>query len=132
MTFVIVTGTEEVVEKLTGMRDRISHFANVDMANEFAAWQREDLHRKHAAVKKSTWWNHKRSASTTIRPHSRYEMARSKAYQQGLRRRMGRRKNKTTAVPGQIHRSTRPILREAIEKLFFSRLTAVFYEKIKW
>lgn len=126
-----VVGAGEFATHIREMIGRISHFANIDMANEFAGWQREDMHRKHAAVKKSSWWNHKRSASTTIRPHSRYEMARSHAYQQRLRKRLGRGK-KGFVAPSQLRHSTRPILRESLDKQFHDRLTQLFFEKIHW
>jgi hypothetical protein len=85
-------------------------------ADEFAAWQIEDMHRQHAAVHP----NHS-GAYTIVRPHSRYEVRR---HQRNLRRllRHGR-------YIGKV--STRPILRPELLDQLSSRLSALL-ENLRW
>jgi hypothetical protein len=79
----------------------------------------------------SRWVRHKRSAATLIRPHSRYETERSKKYQQGLRRRLKRRK-RPSAEATRLHTSTRPILRETLYQEFVKGLEQAFVETVTW
>jgi hypothetical protein len=131
---IIVYGIVEASARFTKMIESISHFANVDMRGEFRGWQRESMHRKWPSTRMSKWSRHKRSATSIIRPHSKFEMARSAAYQAGLsRQRVKQRRKKFRAQTiGHPKTSTRPILRQSIEREFMDRLSSAFFEKIKW
>ena len=88
-----------------------------DFGDEFASWQTDDVHRKHADVR------HTRSGvRTTFRPHSRYEMMRRRRSARRLIRR-GR------YVPRW---STRPILRQQLLDELYERIVKMLHEKFKW
>jgi hypothetical protein len=116
------------------MIGHITYFGSVEMPRELSQWQTEDMHRKRAGTKRKRWRAHKTSAVTLIRPHSRYEVQRSRAYQTGLRRRIrSKRKRPSEAiVAARLRRSTRPILRESLYQAFTQRLTAAFHETVSW
>jgi len=122
---------DEAASRFGKMIDRIGYFAGVEMPREMSAWQTQDMHRKRPATKRGPWAHHQKSASTIIRPHSRYEVERSKAYQAGLLRRL-RRARRVIRTHIELRRSTRPILRESLYQQFIERLSAAFYETITW
>lgn len=110
-------GLKAVTDKLDAMRAKIAHAKHVDLGDEFASWQTDDVHRKHADVR------HTRSGvRTTFRPHSRYEMMRRRRSARRLIRR-GR------YVPRW---STRPILRQQLLDELYERMVEMLHEKFKW
>jgi len=130
MTFEFANG-QEVANRVGAMIGQISFFAGVVMSREFSDWQTGVMGRKKPSLKKTPWRRHRRSASTLIRPHSRYETERSKKYQQGLRRRLKRRK-RPSADAMRLRTSTRPILRETIYQEFVKGIEQSFIETVVW
>jgi hypothetical protein len=122
---------DAMANRIGGMIGHITYFGGVEMPREFSAWQTDDMHRKRPATQVSRWARHQKSATTLIRPHSRYETLRSKRYQQGLARRLKRRK-KPSKERARLRFSTRPILRESLHRRFIERMTMAFVETIKW
>jgi hypothetical protein len=111
----------------------IGYFAGVEMPREFSAWQTDDMHRHRPATHLSRWRRHQKSASTIIRPHSRYETERSERVQRRIARRLKRAAAKgRTIVAPRLRTSTRPILREELHQRFVERLGAAFKETVTW
>jgi hypothetical protein len=123
---------------------RMGHFAGNEMPNEMAQWQTADMHRHNAPMKLSRWRSHRRSVSTIIRPHSKFETLRSEAHQRKLLRRLrrgalrkaGERVALRFSVAEQAHlrlkTSTRPILRETLYEEFVQRMKQAFAQAIAW
>ena len=113
--------TSKLQKRLDDMTEQLKALGQVQLGQELKAWQSEDMHRKHPTQR--VWAKGKR-ASTIIRPHSIYEMKRSKkAAQRATRRKSG--------WGPLAHTSTRPVLRAEL----YDRLTARMHDliaKIKW
>jgi hypothetical protein len=126
-----VVNADTVATRIGKAIGHITYFAGVEMPREMSQWQTEDMHRKRPATKKSKWRSHHKSVSTIIRPHSRYETERSRKFQQGLRRRLKRRK-RPSADQARLRFSTRPILREVLHQRFIERMQQALGETVKW
>jgi hypothetical protein len=126
-----IPNVDETVARIGKMMGHISYFANVEMRQEFNAWQTQDMHRKKASTKGSKWRRHQKSVTTIIRPHSFYETTRSQAYQSKLKRRLRRRKKPLNEFI-RLRTSTRPILRQSIYDLLPPRMEAALNETITW
>jgi hypothetical protein len=108
-----------VENRLNDMLHKLGHFKRVDIGQEMSAWQTEDMHRKRPYTKRN---RRAGSASTTVRPHSRYEM--------GHRRRVARRLiRKGRYLPRW---STRPILRDVLLERLQNRLDILVADKLTW
>jgi hypothetical protein len=111
MLSVEISGIEDIQQRFEEMHTKLREF-NHAIADEFAAWQREDVHRPRADVRRAY-----PGFKTTFRQHSRYELRRSR-----LARRRVHYRGRT---------STRDILRaELIDKLI-ARLDALS-ETLRW
>jgi hypothetical protein len=122
---------DEVVTRIGKMMGHISYFANVEMRQEFNAWQTQDLHRSKGRTKGSKWRRHAKSVTTIIRPHSWYETQRSQAYQTRLQRKLRRRKKPLKQFI-QLRTSMRPILRESVYAVLPPRMQAALNETLTW
>jgi hypothetical protein len=111
---------KDITKRLYVMAARIRHFKAVDIGATLSTWQTDDMHRHRPFTKRL-----KRAgkASTLIRPHSRYEMTRSRRAASRLRRRRKPPRPKT---------STRPILREELDAQLQKRLVEALHQKIHW
>jgi hypothetical protein len=107
---------EAVRDRLDNMLGRLRHLKYTDLGDEFASWQTQDVHRKHAAVRRI-----RRGVATTFRPHSRFEMQRRRRFARRLIR-------KGRFVPRW---STRPILRAELLDQLYERMSALA-ERLKW
>src|SRR5260370_35082783 len=87
-----------VLGRIDGMLGKIRELKH-SIGNEFADWQREDVHRQHAAVRRT-----RRGVAKVFRPHSRFELQRARRFARRLIR-------KGRYVPRW---STRPSLREEL------------------
>jgi hypothetical protein len=112
---------------IAGMLRRIDHFKRVDIGQGLSEWQTDDMHRNRPF----TMRNRKAGRATTlIRPHSRYEVNRSRAAQRRLTRRA---KRPSYTGPTQIrHWSTRPILRSELYESLITRMTDLFGRLLVW
>jgi hypothetical protein len=108
--------TTAVLGRIDGMLGKIRELRH-SVGDEFASWQREDVHRQHAAVRRT-----RRGVATVFRPHSRFEMQRGRRFARRLVR-------KGRYVPRW---STRPILRPELEAELVDRMTTLLAEKIRW
>jgi hypothetical protein len=96
------------LKKLEDMQRDLRHFPQ-QMADEFATWQRDDMHRKHPSVHRVS----RRRFRTIIRPHSQKEMLRR-------HRALVRAHRRHKAGPPRW--STRPILRPELLQLLQERM----------
>jgi hypothetical protein len=123
--------TDDCVARIGKMIGHINYFANVEMRQEFNAWQTQDMHRKKASTKGTKWRRHQKSVFTIIRPHSYYETQRSQLYQAKLVRKLRRRKRPLNAYI-QLRTSTRPILRESVYQKLPPRMNEALRQTINW
>jgi hypothetical protein len=107
----------DINQKLLGMVRTIDQFGRRDLGNVLSAWQTQDLHRKKPHTKRS-----RRKAYTIIRPHSYWEMQKSKRF---LKRAV--RRHRLVQRP-----SERPILRAGLWEQFVTEMTTRFHDVIKW
>ena len=109
----LTVDTSKVVRRFTEMEERLRKLTR-EVGKELSAWQTEDMHRKRARTRVSLKG---KQASTIIRPHSVYEMKRSKQAAQHGR--------------GRTHTSTRPILRAELYVKLAERMRELFAD-VKW
>ena len=131
MAFLFKCDTESVVKRLTKMRAHIQHVKEVEIGNMLSDWQTQDMHRKHPATKRI---RSRGIARTTIRPHSLYEMKRSRKFGQRLVRRAksaAKRHLKFEVPTVFMHTSQRPILRHSLLLMLQSRFKTLA-QSIKW
>jgi hypothetical protein len=130
---------EAVKHRVDHMLQSIDHLKSVDIGHELAAWQVEDMHRHRPFVMR---YRRAGRAVTIIRPHSLFEMTRSKRYQRTRGRRLARllgRRTKRSWLKAQaaFHSfqaptSQRDILRQEMLERLSERLMEMATEKIKW
>ena len=106
-----------VVQRFSDMHDKLHELGAHGLGDEFYNWQAEDMHRKNPTARKGRGKRY----STIIRPHSYYEVLRSRHYQGAL----GRHHKPHTLT------STRPILRASLLSKLQERLAALL-DAIKW
>jgi hypothetical protein len=110
-------GVAVVTQRLDEMREKIEHAKHTDIANTLGAWERDDMHRRHAYMKPR-----RTGASTIVRKHSWWE---SKG-----RRKVARRLiRKGRFVPRY---STRPPLRPELFEELVERVARLVAEKLRW
>lgn len=126
--YFIQTDVSGPLKTVSGMIRKVNHFKRVDIGTTLSDWQTEDLHRKRPFTMRS---RAKGMAATRIRPHSRYEVMRSRKAQRRLARRA---KRKTFIAASAIYRkwSTRPILRADMRTLLVRRLSDALHKLIVW
>jgi len=139
--FKIEVDTTALVKRITDARNRIVHFKRVDLGAELSAWQVEELHRHRPFTMR---WRAQGRAQTKIRPHSLYEMMKSEGFALGPKemRRARRALSKHLQHPlprarklklrEHRHWSTRPILRQEMERRLIQRMRECAEEKIHW
>jgi hypothetical protein len=118
--------------QIAGMIRKIDHFKRVDIGKELSDWQVEQMHRH----KPFTMRNRARGiASTTIRPHSLWEMTHEHG---GFERKTGRRlqsraTRRLRSLKRRLRRwSTRPILRPELYQELIERMNRALGEKLTW
>src|SRR5215831_4537153 len=103
-----------LVKAVDGMIHRIDHLGRVDIGAELSAWQVDDLHRHRPFTMRN---RRAHTATTKIRPHSKYETQHSRrAFGRAVRRIL---RDKPTMYR---HWSTRPILRKEMYDRLCERL----------
>jgi hypothetical protein len=139
--FQIEIDNAALVKRLQDAHNRIIHFKRVDLGAELSAWQTEELHRHRPFTMR---WRAQGRAQTKIRPHSLYEMVKSEGVALGPKemRRARRALSKNLHHPlkrkRQLHLrehrhwSTRPILRQEMERRLIERMRQAAEEKIHW
>ena len=139
--FQIEIDNAALVKRLQDAHNRIIHFKRVDLGAELSAWQTEELHRHRPFTMR---WRAQGRAQTKIRPHSLYEMVKSEGVALGPKemRRARRALSKNLHHPlkrkRQLHLrehrhwSTRPILRQEMERRLIERMRQAAEEKIRW
>jgi hypothetical protein len=115
------------LEVMNGMIHKISHFKRVDVGYELSSWQTEEMHRERPFTKRNRGQG---SAATLIRPHSRFEVNRSRTAQ----RRLARRAKRKSFTGSSEYRkwSTRPILRAELWDKLVERMVDAFRTKLTW
>jgi hypothetical protein len=111
---------------LNDMLGQLQHFGRVTIGQELSSWQVDDMHRHRPFTERNRG---KKSASTLVRPHSRYEVNRSRMAQRRVARR-ARKKNALEPAP-VLRWSTRPILRAELLASLQTRLDEA-RGKLKW
>jgi len=114
-----VSGFDAIQKRMDSMRETISHFKSVDLGNVMSNWQTKDLHRERPFTMRS---RRAGRAATKVRPHSLYEVQRSRKFERYLKRH--HRPPRTW--------STRPILRGEMLSVLWQEFKAAVDEKIHW
>ena len=113
----VTCDTSEVEKRFEDMHNCLHELGAHGLGDEFFNWQAEDMRRKHPTVRKGRG----RRFFTIIRPHSYYEVMRSRRYQAAL----GRHHKPHTRT------SNRPILRASLYAQLQNRLRSLL-DAIKW
>jgi hypothetical protein len=124
--FEITVDTSGPLATVNGILRKVDHFKRVDIGAELSAWQTEDMHRKRPFTMGN---RSKGTAATKIRPHSRYEVQRSRMAQ----RRIARRSKRANYIPSTEQRrwSTRAILRADLYARLIARMDRALNDKLK-
>lgn len=117
-----------VSKRIGEMIGRIDHFKRVDIGNGLSDFQTQDMHRNKPFTMRS---RAKGRAVTKIRPHSLFEMQRSRKTQRRMVRYL---KSKRRRRPPRfyVQTSTRPILRREMLDRLGARMHQLFLDKIHW
>jgi hypothetical protein len=128
----IEVDTSKIEKRISDMMHKIDHMKRVEIGHELSEWQTADLDRKKPFTMR---FRSRGQAKTVIRPHSLFEVKRSRLYQSGMRRRIKRGSKSKRTLAALSHyepkTSTRPILRQAMEDLLWARMRAML-DKLKW
>jgi hypothetical protein len=122
--------TPDFQGQIAGMIRKIGHFKTVDIGQQLSDWQSEDMHRHRPFTMRK-----RGVASTTIRPHSLWEMTGEHG---GFVRKQGRRlqsraTRRLRSVKRRVRRfSTRPILRAELYQELVERMNRALREKLTW
>jgi hypothetical protein len=116
--------TTAIEKRLWKMRHRIRHVKQVEIGAVMSEWQVDDLHRHRPHTKRARRIGR---AETLIRPHSRYEMKRSRKFTAREVRRAKRR----NVSPAVLRTSTRPILRAVMDERLQERYQEMM-RSIRW
>jgi hypothetical protein len=108
---------DNAIARIEEMRQKLRHFPD-QMGDELFNWEAEDMHRRRPFVARKG-----KRVFTNIQQHSIAEMKRGAAARLAARKKHHR---------GPVHTSQRPILREELLTKFVTRMTQLFFEKIKW
>jgi hypothetical protein len=111
-------GLAEAVKKFEDMQEKIKDLEHEGLVDEVRNWEVQDVHRHRPAAKRRRGGR----VQTLFRPHSRYEMMKSRRAVRKLFRR-GRYIYK---------RSMRPILRQVMIDRLQERVNELLVEKLKW
>jgi hypothetical protein len=111
-------GLSEITNKLEEMEGKIKSLEHEGLVDETRNWEVQDVHRHRPGAKRMRGGG----ARVIFRPHSRYEMMKSRRAVRKLFRR-GRYIYK---------RSIRPILRQVMIDRLKERVSELLSEKLKW
>lgn len=123
----ITVDTTHASARIDKMLRRLDHVGRVEVGAVLSHWQISDLHRTRPFTKRL---RSQGTARTILRPHSLYEMRRSRRFGSRVLRRAKRRA--TFVLPRAfLHYSTRPILRANMLELLRQRMIGLAAH-IKW
>jgi hypothetical protein len=125
--FDLKVDTSGALKVVGGMLHKIDHFKRVDIGTVLSDWQVEDMHRNRPFTLRS---RARGRASTVIRPHSRYEVNRSRMAQRRLARR-AKRKSFTGSAEYRKW-STRAILRAELFTALEERANEALHKLLAW
>src|SRR5262245_28071202 len=132
---------KRIIGRITEVQTRIAHAKRITVGQVLSEWQTADLHRKRPFTMR---FRRRGAAQTIVRPHSLYEMLRSRgvylAPTQQRRVVKALRKHLQHPIKGgkklrlrEHHRwSTRPILREEVERKLMPRLQEAMLKQLTW
>jgi hypothetical protein len=128
--FVLTVDASGPLATIGSMVRQLSHFGRVGIGQEMSAWQVEDMHRGRPFTMRN---RAAKTAATLVRPHSRYEVNRSRKSQRRIARR-ARKHGELLALVSQPTRprSTRPILRAELEVKLHERMSEAFRRELQW
>lgn len=122
--------TKPASDRIGAMIGKINHFKRVDVGQGLSAWQTDDLHRHRPFTMRS---RARGRAATVIRPHSLYEVERSRKTRGRVVRRFAKKVHIKLALARQyLTYSSRPILRAEMYSVLQNRMTRLLAEKITW
>jgi hypothetical protein len=128
--FVVTVDASGPIATLHGMVRQLDHFGRVGIGQEMSEWQTEDMHRKRPFTKRN---RSAKTAATLVRPHSRYEVNRSRNAQRRIARRARKHGELLSLVTQPTRpRSTRPILRAELVLKLHERMSQAMREKLQW
>src|SRR4051794_2012829 len=125
------------LQMVSGMIRRIDHFRRVGIGAELSAWQVEDMHRHRPFTMRSRAQGR---AATVVRPHSRYEVLRSRQTprkgQRVLRAvakpRTRLYRGKGLVYPAYRKTSARAILRDELLAQLATRMRGAMHRLLMW
>jgi hypothetical protein len=128
--FVLSVDASGPLGALNGMLRKIDHFGRVGIGQELSNWQVDDMHRGRPFTLRN---RSRKTAKTSVRPHSRYEVNRSRKAQRRIVRRL-RRKGGLLSLPVQPKQpwSTRPILRAELLARLHERMGEALRRELQW
>jgi hypothetical protein len=136
-----IDGVDQLLKKLDGFGKQIGELQQ-SMPQELVDWQRDDMRRKYPNLKVDSSGN-ETAASTEIWPHSRLETQEERARRQHAG---PKQRGPVSSTPkqhrivhpgpkqhrGPVPRSTRPILRQELERKLRDRMIRLTSEAMKW
>jgi len=125
------------LQMVSGMIRRIDHFRRVDIGTELSAWQVEDMHRHRPFTMRSRAQGR---AATVVRPHSRYEVLRSRQTQRKVRRgikELAKPRARPYRGKGMLYlayrkTSARAILRDELLAQLATRMRGAMHRLLMW
>jgi len=117
------------LKTVTRMIRTVNHFKRVDLGTVMSDWQVEDMHRKRPFTMRS---RARGIVRTVVRPHSRYEVNRSRKAQRRIARQTKRKGFLTSMASFYRKWSTRPILRAEMYAALGQRMTEEMHKLIVW
>ena len=131
----VIADVSGPLQLITGMINKVDHFKRVDIGMTMSQWQTEDLHRHKPFTMRS---RAKGTAATVVRPHSRFEVLRSRYAERGQARvakllakpRKRAYRGKLAIYRNYRRWSTRPILREEMYVTLTRRMSDALRAKL--
>src|SRR3954469_3217442 len=129
--------TAGALQAISGMIRRIDHFRRVGIGAELSAWQVEDMHRHRPFTMRSRAQGR---AATVVRPHSRYEVMRSRQTQRKVQRvlkAMAKPRARPYRGKGMLYlayrrTSARAILRDELLAQLAARMREAMHRLLMW
>jgi hypothetical protein len=128
--FVVTVDASGPLYTIGAMVRQLRHFGQVGIGTVMSDWQVEDMHRNRPFTKRN---GGAKTASTLVRPHSRYEVNRARKAQRRVARRARKHGQLLTLVSQPDRpRSTRPILRAELEMKLHERMSEALRKQLQW
>ena len=125
--YLIQVDAKAAQETVDSMIHQLTHFTRIDIGQVMSDWQTEDMHRQRPFTMRNRGAGR---ATTIVRPHSRFEVNRSRMAQRRIARRAKSKKWAGVVSPFRKW-STRPILRSEMMDDLVRRAQEAL-AKIKW